>query len=527
MTVTSTAAEVPTRPGFDVALAEALLQVPVARPGAARQATLAPFDGRPLIGVPYSVPADVDQAFDTARLAQPRWAAIDVAERRRIMLRFHDLLLDHRDEGLDLIQWETGKTRMDALKELLGVCTIARHYARDARRLLRTDRVLGVVPLLTRVTIDREPVGVVGDIAPWNYPLFLAVADAIPALMAGNAVVLKPDHQTSLTGLWAVELMHRAGVPPRVLQVLLGLGPQLGPEIVDRADYVTFTGSAQVGAQIARRCGERLIGCSMELGGKNPMIVLDDADPSQAAEIALRACFDNAGQLCVSMERIYVMSGIHDAFLERFLGRIATLRMHPGVGWGADYGSLIGQAQLERTAAAVDDAVARGATVLTGGRPLPEIGPFYYAPTVLTGVTADMACYGEETFGPVVALERVDTEEEALTRANDSPYGLNACVLCGDGRRGVRLARQIRTGSVNVNEAYEATFGSTRAPMGGMGLSGLGRRNGDLGLLRFTEERTIAVQRGIGFGTPFGMEHGDWGDIVTRGFVALRRLGLK
>ena len=199
------------RTGLDLDLMEALLTIPAVRPGAPRHATIAPFDGQPLVEIPYSTVEDVDMAFDTARAAQPRWAATPVVERKRAILRFHDLLLSHRDEGLDLIQWETGKTRMDALKELLGVCTVARHYSRDARRLLGPNRKRGLFPLLTKVSVEHHPVGVVGDIAPWNYPLFLAAADAIPALMAGNAVVLKPDHQTSLTALWAVDLMHRAG----------------------------------------------------------------------------------------------------------------------------------------------------------------------------------------------------------------------------------------------------------------------------------------------------------------------------
>ncbi len=265
----------------------------------------------------------------------------------------------------------------------------------------------------------------------------------------------------------------------------------------------------------------------MELGGKNPMIVADDVDAGRAAEVAVRACFDNAGQLCVGIERVYVMAGAYDAFLERFLSRLGRLRMHAAIGWGSDYGSLIGAEQLARVTSAVDEAVAEGATVLAGAHPLPEVGPFYYAPTVLTDVTPEMACYGAETFGPVVAVQRVDSEQEAITLANDSPYGLNASVLTGDDKRGARIARQIRAGSVNVNEAYEASFGSTRAPMGGMGLSGLGRRNGDYGLTRFTEEQTIATQRGIGLGTPFGMEHEDWGAVVTRGIQALKLAGLK
>lgn len=527
MTVTSTAAEVPTRPGFDVALAEALLQVPVARPGAARQATLAPFDGRPLIGVPYSVPADVDQAFDTARLAQPRWAAIDVAERRRIMLRFHDLLLDHRDEGLDLIQWETGKTRMDALKELLGVATIARHYARDAARLLAPERVRGLFPGLTRVRVEHVPVGVVGVISPWNYPLYLGVGDLIPALMAGNAVVLKPDHQTSLTALWAVDLLQRAGVPPRILQVVLGLGPEIGPELVDRADYVMFTGSSAVGAQIAARCGQRLVGCSMELGGKNAMIVTADADPSRAAEVAIRGCFDNAGQLCVGIERIYTVGAVHEPFTAAFLSRIKAMRMRAAVGWGTDYGSLIGATQLERVGAVVADAVEKGAEVVTGGAPLPEVGPYFYAPTVLAGVTPDMTAYRHETFGPVVALQQVGSDEEAIELANDTEYGLNASISVRDNDHGLAMGRRLTVGTVNINEAYEAAFGSTRAPMGGMRLSGLGRRNGDQGLLRFTEPQTLAVQNVIGIGTPFGLEHEEWGEMIVRGFKVLRTLGLK
>jgi succinate-semialdehyde dehydrogenase/glutarate-semialdehyde dehydrogenase len=515
------------RPGFDLQLAEALLVVPVVRPDAPRHANLAPFDGADLLAIPYSGVDDVDLAFDTARSAQARWAGTDLADRKRAMLRFHDLLLTHRDEGLDLIQWETGKTRIDALRELLGVCAVARHYARDAARLLGPDRRLGAAPLLTGVTIERHPVGVVGVISPWSYPLLLACADAIPAIMAGNAVVLKPGRETPLTALWAVDLMHRAGISRRVMQVVVGRGDELGPRIVERADHVAFTGSAPVGSQVAARCGERIIGCSLSLGGKNPLVVVDDADPGTAAEIAVRACFDNAGQLCVSMERIYVLPGIHDAFMERFVSRISALRMRAEVGWGADYGSLIGPGQLARTSEVVADAVAKGATVVTGGRPRPDVGPFYYAPTVLADVTDDMTAHSEETLGPVVSVERVPTVEEAVARANDSQFGLNASVISGSGRTGARIARRIRAGSVNVNEAHQAALGSTRAPMGGMGRSGVGRRNGDQGLTRFTEEQTIAVQRGLGFGTPFGMDHADWGQFLVRGTQLMRRLGLK
>lgn len=515
------------RPGFDDALAEMLLAVPVVGPSAERHATLAPFDGQPLFPVPYSTVQDVDLAIDTAREAQQRWAAVPLEERCQVMLRFHDLLIRYRDQGLDLIQWETGKTRMDALKELFGVCTVARHYARDAERLLSVRPMRGVVPGLTRVHVEHHPVGVVGIVTPWNYPLFLPMADGIPALVAGNAVVLKPDHQTSLIALWAVDLLHRAGVPPRALQVVLGHGPVLGPELLERVDHMAFTGSSRVGSSIAGRCGERLIGCSMELGGKNALIVCADAEPRRSSEIALRAAFDNAGQLCVGTERMYVVSSAYDAFMEQFLARISGLHAAAEVGWAGTFGSLISQGQLERVAASVEDAVAKGAEVLTGGRPMPEVGPYYYAPTVLTGVREGMTIHREEAFGPVVWVERVPDEEAAIQRTNDSEYGLNASIMVGDTRRGVSIARRLRTGSVNVNEAYEATFGSTRAPMGGMKQSGLGRRNGDHGLTRFTEEQTVAVQHGIGFGTPLGMEPKDWAATLTVAFSAMKRLGLK
>ncbi len=514
------------RPELDDDLVSSLLTIPVVAATAERQLTLAPFDGRPLADIPHSTAADVDRAFDSARSAQHRWAATPVAHRAKIALRFHDMLVSHRDEGLDLIQWETGKTRMDALKELLAVAAVARYYGTLADRILRSRRPLGLLPGLTRVHVQSRPVGVVGCISAWNYPLFLAAADAIPALVAGNAVVLKPDHKTSLIALWVVDLLHRSGVPPRVLQVVLGYGPQLGPEVIERADFVMFTGSSAVGSTIAARCGERLIGCSLELGGKNPMIVTADADISAASEIAMRACFDNAGQLCVGIERIYAVGDAYEGLVRRMISRISAMRMRAEVGWGSDYGSLIGQAQLDRVSAVVQDAVAQGATVLTGGRPLPEIGPYFFAPTLLEGVGEGMTAHRDETFGPVVAVHRVATEEEAVALANDSEFGLNASIVCGDPDHGVRLARMLNTGTVNVNEGYEAVFGSPRAPMGGMGRSGLGRRNGPEGLLRFTEEQAITVQRGLTVGTPPGMEDEEWGSVMTKGFGWLRRLGI-
>lgn len=486
-----------------------------------------PIDGSIIARIPLSRPDDVTIAFRHARAAQERWARIPVRERAAVLLRFHDLVLANRDEGLDVVQWETAKARKDALEELLDVCAQARYYARDAPRLLRTRRVRSAFPGLISTTVRHLPKGVVGIIAPWNYPLTLAVSDAIPALLAGNCVVIKPDTQTTLTALWALHLLHAAGLPRGVLNVVAGEGEDLGPALVEHSDYVMFTGSTRVGRIIAEQCGRRLIGCSLELGGKNAMVVRADIDVDRAAETAVRACFANAGQLCISMERLYIHTAVWDRFVSRFVERVRNLRVGAVVGWGSDIGSLISAGQLATVTAHVDDAVAKGATVLAGGRARPDLGPFVFEPTVLTGVTPEMVACAHETFGPVVSLYRVTDDAEAVARANDTDYGLNAAVLTGDLAAGMRIAEQLRAGTVNVNEGYAPAWSATRAPMGGMKDSGIGRRHGDEGLLKYTESQTIGVMRTMGFGPPFGWSDQRWGDTLTRTVRAMKSLGLK
>jgi succinate-semialdehyde dehydrogenase / glutarate-semialdehyde dehydrogenase len=486
-----------------------------------------PLTGELLFDLPVSTEQDVDDAFATLRRGQAAWSERSVQERSRVILRFHDLILANREEGLDIVQWETGKARRDAMEELLDVCITARHYGRDAARLLRPQRHRGVFPGAVGVKQYQHPKGVVGFITPWNYPLTIAVSDALPALLAGNAAIVKPDVQTSLTALWVMDLLVRAGVPDSVVRVVTGEGPVVGPMVIDRADYVMFTGSTRVGREVAARCGQRLIGCSLELGGKNAMIVRADADVSRSAEIAARACFSNSGQLCISMERIYVHADVYDAFAAAFVARAEALTMRAELGWAGDMGSLISARQLERVTGHVDDAVSRGARVLAGGHGRPDVGPFYFAPTVLEGVTEDMVLCDEETFGPVVALYPVHSDEEAIRLANDTPYGLNAAVLTRDRAAGRTIARRLHAGTVNVNEAYGATWGSTRAPMGGMGDSGLGRRHGDEGLLKYTESQTVATQRILGFGAPFGWSDERWMNTIGTTFKAFKVLGLK
>ncbi len=457
--------------------------------------THAPFTGLPVVELPQSTSADVFAAADRARAAQRAWSACSVAERAAVFLRLHDLILDARDELMDLMQLENGKARRDAFLEVADVAGTCRYYARTAARVLAPRHRSGLIPGLTAVTELHHPKGLVTIISPWNYPLSLGVGDTIPALLAGNAVVQKPDNQTALTALRALDLARRAGLPDDLWQIVAGRGRDIGTPLLDVADYVMFTGSTASGRSIAQEAGKRLVDCSLELGGKNPLLVLDDADLDRAAEGAVRACFSSSGQLCIAAERLYVADAIFDAFLARFLDAVGALRMGGSYDFDHEMGSLTSADQLETTRRHVDDAVAKGATVLAGGHARPELGPYFFEPTVLADVSADMTCYAEETFGPVVSVYRVATDDEAVERANDSRYGLNASVWSASARRGREVAARLRTGTVNVNEAYAAAWGSTDAPMGGMGDSGLGRRHGAHGLAKFTEAQTVARQR--------------------------------
>ena len=477
--------------------------------------TYCPFNGQPLGDIPQSSAADVEEAFRRARRAQARWARTSIDERQAALLRLHDLLFAQQSEISDLICWESGKARKDAYDEPMHVALTARYYGRTGHRHLDTRRVAGVVPGLTRVEVNRVPKGVVGIISPWNYPFTLALCDGLPALLAGNAVVHKPDAQTMLTALKGVQLLEEAGFPKDLWQVVAGPGPEIGPEIVARADYVCFTGSTATGRQIAKQCADRLVGCSLELGGKNPILVLRDADLDRAAEGAVRASFSNAGQLCVSTERMFVADQVYDRFVDRFVARVKAMNLQPGLAWGSDMGSLISQQQLDAVTAHVEDARSKGVRVLAGGRARPDLGPYYYEPTVLEGVTPDMACFGHETFGPVVSVYRFGDEADAVARANDGQYGLNASMYTQDGDRGRAVARQIKCGTVNINEAFAATFASIDAPMGGMRESGLGRRQGAEGVLRYTETQSVATQRLLRFGPMFGLSDEPYARVMT------------
>lgn len=482
-----------------------------------------PFDDTEYGVLPASAAADVAPAVARGRRAQQSWAQVPVAARAAVLSRFARLVLDNLDRILDTIQAETGKARISAFEEVLDAARAARVFARQAPRQLRPRRRGGAIPGLTRTTERALPVGVVGIITPWNYPFTLPASDAAQALLAGNAVVLKPDSRTPFTALLVADLFTRAGLPRDLFQVLPGAGTVLGPALVEQVDHLMFTGATATGRVLAAACAERLIGFSAELGGKNPLLVLADADLWAAAAGTARAAFANTGQVCVGIERAYVVDEVYDDFVDLLLTRVWALRLGVGYDWDLDVGSLASAGQLATVTAHVSDAVAKGASVLAGGRARPDLGPFCYEPTVLADVTEDMALCREETFGPVLSLYRVASEEEAVERANDSRYGLSASVWSAE--RGPAVAARLRVGGVNVNEGYAAAWGSHGAPMGGLGDSGVGRRHGAQGLLKFTEPQTVAVQRLHPIAPPPFLGNEGYARVMTKAIGLLNRVG--
>ena len=489
--------------------------------------SVSPITGQPLGDIPQSSAQDVEEAFRRARKAQATWARTTLKEREALFMRLHDIVLERQDEIMDMICWESGKARKHAFDEPLHIALTARYYARTGNRHLGTKRVAGVVPGLTHVEVNRIPKGVVGIISPWNYPFTMALCDGLPALKAGNAVVCKPDAQTMLTALLGVELLREAGFPEDLWQVVAGPGRVLGSEIIGRADYICFTGSTSTGKLIAKQCAERLIGCSLELGGKNPILILRDADLDRAAEGAVRAAFSNAGQLCVSMERMYVADQVYDRFMQKFVDRVNAMSLGATTEWGVDMGSLISQDQLDTVVEHVEDARAKGARVLTGGRARPDLGPYFYEPTVLENVQPGMQCFADESFGPVIAVYRFNDEADAIARANDGEYGLNASIYTRDTKRGREMAKQVKCGTVNVNEAFGATFASIDSPMGGMRESGMGRRQGAEGILRYTESQSVGTQKILRFGPMFGMSDEQYAKFMTTSVRLMSKLGRK
>jgi len=452
-----------------------------------------PATGQPIGDVVDLSPEEVRKLVDRARAAQPGWEAVGVRERARHMRNLRAWMVKNRRRLAQTMMEEAGKTYDDALFEAFAMAYIMGFWARHSGGYLRDERHWARSPaLLGRRIISRyEPLGVVGVIAPWNYPLVLGLGDAIPALMAGNAVVLKPSSITPLSSVMMVEEgMKAVGWPQDVCLVATGSGGT-GSAVVDTADMIMFTGSTATGQSIAERAGKRLIPISLELGGKDPMLVLRDADLDAAADQAVGLGMFNNGQTCMSVERIYVEEPAYDEFVDKVVDRVKNLRHGvPGGPASIDVAALTGPGQVDIVERHVKDAVAKGAKVLAGGNRGP--GENYFQPTVLVDVDNSMDCMTEETFGPTLPIVKVADVEEGLALANDTEYGLNASVFTRDTRKGEAVARRLQSGGSCVN-AVAMNYIEMRVPFGGWKLSGVGGRHGAGGIRKYCKQQAVLV----------------------------------
>ncbi len=467
--------------------------VPGVNGAARRLRALNPATREPIGEIRVTPAAEVRAAVERARTAQPAWEACGFDERARILRRALKLLIEQQDRIIDVIVRETGRSRFETLMmEIFPSCDSLAFYAKRAKKIL-ADKMPALHLLRTKkMIITYRPLGVVGIITPWNGPFILALNPTVQALMAGNAVVLKPSEVTPFSAREVERLLREAGVPTDVVQVLEGDGETGAALVESGVNKVSFTGSVKTGRKVGETCGRLLVPCTLELGGKDPMIVCADADLERAAGGAVFGAFFNAGQFCCSTERVYVVDSVADEFTRRVLAIVKDIRL--GKHGEFDVGPMIWPQQLDVIERHVKDAVEKGASVLSGGKRASEVGDLFYEPTVLGDVTHDMAIMREETFGPILPILRVKDEDEAVLLANDSVYGLSSQVWTKDAKKALRLARRIEAGSVCINDTA-ITYGATEAPFGGRKSSGVGQVNGEAGLRGYTYALPIVIDR--------------------------------
>jgi acyl-CoA reductase-like NAD-dependent aldehyde dehydrogenase len=438
----------------------------------------------------------VSELARRGRAAQPAWQAIGFDGRNRIIRRLQKWVMDNADRVAATIVSETGKTYEDAyMAEITYVGGAIDYWCKHGASFLADEPISPKTLAVTgkRMVVRYEPLGLIGVIGPWNYPLLNSFGDCIPALLAGNSVILKPSEITPLTSLLVAEGLADSGLPEGVFGVATGRGAT-GAALVDVADMIMFTGSTATGKKVMERAAQTLTPVSLELGGKDPMIVLADADLERAANLAVYYSMFNSGQTCISIERVYVEEPAYDEFVGKVVEKVGALRQGESTGPGtAEVGSMTFSKQVEIVEEHVRDALAKGARALTGGRRRPGKGLFY-EPTVLVDVDHTMKAMTEETFGPTLPIMKVADAEEALTLANDSPYGLGGAVLSGDRERGEQLARRMQAGAVCVNDALLNYF-AVELPMGGWKASGLGARHGAAGIRKYTKQQALFISR--------------------------------
>lgn len=456
-----------------------------------------PATGEEIGRTPLSSPEDVRRAVTRARAAQPGWASLSFPERARVILKARDLMLAERDEIARLVSRETGKPIAEAISmEIVPTLDAMHYFAHASESLLRPQKIdIGQYGMMGRSSSIRfKPLGVVGIISPWNFPLATPLDEVVMALMAGNAAVLKPSELTPLIALKIGELFSRAGLPPGLLEIMTGDGSTGAALVEARVDKIMFTGSVATGKRVAEAAARYLIPVVLELGGKDPMIVLEDADIKIAARGAVWGAFANAGQACASVERCYVHESIAPQFIKLIVAETQTLKQGPGTEAAVDIGSMTNARQLQIVEDHVSDAKQHGAKILTGGQRGESREGFFYQPTVLTDVDHDMTIMCDETFGPVLPVMTFKTDDEAVKLANDSVYGLTASVWTRNIGRGRALAERIEAGTVMVNEVVY-THGIAQTPWGGVKDSGYGRTHGRAGLLELVTPQHIHVNR--------------------------------
>jgi acyl-CoA reductase-like NAD-dependent aldehyde dehydrogenase len=475
-------------------------EAPATTDGGAAQATIAvenPATGEVLTTVPLLGADEIARLVERARRAQPGWEELGFEARGRIMRRAQKWMVENVERVIDVVVSEAGKTYEDAQLADYGYTVGALGFwAKEAEGYLADEHVPSWNnPIVAgkRLIIRHAPVGVVGVIGPWNYPIANSFGDCIPALMAGNSVILKPSEVTPLSSLLMAEMLRECGIPDDAFLIATGDG-STGAALIDQVDCVMFTGSTRTGQRVLRAAAERLIPCYLELGGKDPMIVLADANLERAANAAAYYSMNNGGQVCISVERVYVEEPVYDEFVRRVTDNVGRLRQgRPGEAGSVDVGAVTFPPQLEIVAGHVDDAVQKGARVLVGGGRHDGPGRFF-EPTVLVDVDHSMKIMTEETFGPTLPIMKVADAEEALTLANDTVYGLQASVWTQDVARGEALARRIEAGAVCVNDA-QVNYSALNLPMGGWKTSGLGSRHGAGGIRKYTKTQSLLITK--------------------------------
>jgi betaine-aldehyde dehydrogenase len=477
--------------------------------------------------VPVASPQQVTDTVARLRANQPEWEALGIEGRYHWLGKLRDWLLDNNERVLDTMQAETGKVRADAANEPVYLADLINFYGTKAAKFIGEERVRPHSPLLAskKLRIQYRPHQVVGIISPWNFPLILALGDAIPALQAGAAVVIKPSEFTPLGLAEVVKAWKEELGGPDVLDCVQGIG-ETGGALVDAADFVQFTGSERTGRKVMARAAETLTPVSLELGGKDPMIVLADADLDRAANAAAWGGMMNAGQICMSVERIYVEEPAYEDFISKLMAEVGRLRQGAdGKAFGKEVGAMTSPNQIAIVEDHVDDALANGATALAGGKRVPGPGD-YFEPTVLVDVDHSMKVMREETFGPVVGVMKVRDAEEALRLANDSRYGLSGSVF-GEKQRAEDVARRVECGAVNVNDVLVNYF-AMDVPMGGWKQSGIGYRHGEPGIRKYCRTESVVITRFAGKREPtwFPYTRGRR-DLVGRAMRAVNARGLK